>query len=689
MRASSCTLLRRRRPRALIGQHEAATRSQSFDVGRVQRLPSSRDEPIDGPSSFSICPGRRFLSSTAALDSVYDHSCRTNDATPRLSGETVVCVDGTVPGNGAVGKTSSLQVHVDTANITAKAEVPKSESISRDSMPKSSSSADSTPPQQQRKRGKGLHGRITEKTNMASNDARALLEAADLLLELIKEKKEGNVQGKIKALLVNRLLSTAVRCNKDKKNRKTVQKFVATKLDKIRVGLEALAATKDDEASTNRTNDLPFDGITYNIMADLWASSDRNDAPEQVKKVIVRMEAVDFMPDTVTHYNLLKALVRSQSVKREEKPIECEAILQDMKDRGVDRTQACFNACLTAWANSGREDAPQRAENMLISMQKQKIQPNFVSFTTVIECIGKSTESNAKERAEDMLRLMSELDASGMPDVRPTTVTYNSVISAHGKRAATIEDAEKADNLLQEMKRLSRAGDKSLVPDRISYTSCINAYSKVNDDRAAKRSVELLREMTEAFESKGDGSMAPDLFTYNAVLRALGRQIGGYHADMAKSILDEMIRQNTEEGNKKVKPDIISFNSVIRSCTLHSSRSKSEKQAALKYALETLADIRNQRCGVTADEFTFAFFFRVVANSVDSKQQAEKLLRSTFKWCCETGNLSTESLKSLKSTKGVSGYPFLRKLLQTEKKIERVKLSDLPSEWSRNAGDTS
>ena len=676
MRASSCNLLRRRRPRALIGQHEAP-RSHSFDVERLRKLSSCSD----ATRSLSCHSNNRFLSSTAALDSAYEHTCRTNDATPRLAGETVVSTDGTVP--GIVGETISLQA--DAGNPATQANLPSSESLGTHAMPEPHLSADKNV--SQRKRGKGLHGRITEKTNMASNDARALLEAADFLLELIKEKQEGNVQGKIKALLVNRLLSTAVRCNKNKKNRKTVQKFVATKLDKIRVGLEGLATMEDGESSTNCIDELPFDGVTYNIMADLWASSDRNDAPAQVKKLIVRMENVGLEPDTATYYHLLKAFVRSKSIKREDKPIECDAILQKMKDRGVERTLACFNACLSAWTNSGRKDAPQRAENMLISMQKQKIQPNFVSFTTVIECLGRSTESDAKERAEDMLRLMSELDASGMPDVRPTTITYNSVISAHGKRATTIAEAEKAHNLLQEMKRLPRAGDHSIAPDRITYTSCINAYSKINDDRAAMRSVELLREMTETCVSKGDDSVAPDLLTYNAVLRTLGRQIGGYHADMAKSILNEMIRQNMEEGNEQVKPDIISFNSVIRSCTLHSSRSKSEKQAALRYALETLADIRNQKCGVSADEFTFAFFFRVVANSVDSKQQAEKLLSSTFKWCCEAGNLSFESLKSLKSTKGVSSYPFLRNLLQTEKKIESVQLSDLPSEWSRNAGD--
>ena len=657
MRASSCSLLRRR-PRALIGH--AAARAQSSDVGRLPRFSTcgSRDSSLTDPFPPSVQSNYRCLSSSVALDLVYERTCRIN-VSPSGSGETLTVVRTDVIAPGIAADNSSLQAHTDTSRDDV---APKME---KDPL--------------HRQRGKGLHGRITEKTNMAGNNARALLEAADLLLELIKEKQEGNVRGKIKAMLVNRLLSAAVRCGKSKKNRRTVQEeFVVQKLEKIRVGLEELAKMKDEEA--------PFDIATYNTMATLWASSDRRNAPKEVKKIIACAEDVGLAPDTVTYYYLLRALVNNKAGNRKDKPIECEAILQNMKNREVDRTLACFNACLSAWAKSGRKDAPQRGENMLISMQKQKIQPNFVSFTTVIDCLGRSMEPNAAERAEDLLRLMAELDASGMPDVRPTAVTYNSVINAHSKRATSIADAERADALLQEMKYLSRAGDKALAPDRITYSSCINAYSKVNDNCAARRSVELLREITELYENKADEGMAPDHFTYNAVLRTLGRQVGGYHADMTKSILDEMVRQYTEEGNEKVKPDIISFNSVIRSCNLHNKRSKSEKQAALRYALETLADIRNNSCGVTADKFTFTFFFRVVGKSVDSKEQAEKLLRSAFKWCCETGNLSSKSLKALKMNSGASGLPepFLQAMLRTEKRVENVHLSDLPSEWSRN-----
>ena len=671
MSASSCSLLRRR-PRALIG-HAAAARAQSSDVGRLPRFSTcgSRDSSLTDPFPPSVQSNYRCLSSSVALDLVYERTCRIN-VSPSGSRETVVHTDDIAPGIAA--DTSSLQAHTDTSTDDV---APKMEKKCADMGAETPLSTEVS--LLHRQRGRGLHGRITEKTNMAGNDARALLEAADLLLELIKEKQEGNVRGKIKAMLVNRLLSAAVRCGKSKKNRRTVQEeFVVQKLEKIRVGLEELAKMKDEEA--------PFDIATYNTMATLWASSDRRNAPKEVKKIIACAEDVGLAPNTVTYYYLLRALVNNKAGNRKDKPIECEAVLQNMKNREVDRTLACFNACLSAWAKSGRKDAPQRGENMLISMQKQKIQPNFVSFTTVIDCLGRSMEPNAAERAEDLLRLMAELDASGMPDVRPTAVTYNSVINAHSKRATSIADAERADALLQEMKYLSRAGEKALAPDRITYSSCINAYSKVNDNCAARRSVELLREITELYENKADEGMAPDHFTYNAVLRTLGRQVGGYHADMAKSILDEMVRQYTEEGNEKVKPDIISFNSVIRSCSLHNKRSKSEKQAALRYALETLADIRNNSCGVTADKFTFTFFFRVVGKSVDSKEQAEKLLRSSFKWCCETGNLSSTSLKALKMNSGASGLPepFLQAMLGTEKRVENVHLSDLPSEWSRN-----
>ena len=304
MRASSCSLLRR--PRALIGQAAAAARAQSSDVGRLPRFSScgSRDSSLTDPFPPSVQSNYRRLSSSVALDLDYERTCRIN-ASPSGSGETVVRTDDTATGIAA--DTSSLQAHTDTSTHDVAPKVEKAPL--------------------HRQRGRGLHVRITEKTNMAGNNARALLEAADLLLELIKEKKEGNVQGKIKAMLVNRLLTAAVRCGKSKKNRRTVQEeFVVKKLEILREGLEEIAKMEDEEA--------PFDIATYNTMATLWATSDRRNAPEKVKKIIACAENVGLAPDHVTYYYLLRALVNNKAGNRKYKPIECEAILQDMKNRG-------------------------------------------------------------------------------------------------------------------------------------------------------------------------------------------------------------------------------------------------------------------------------------------------------------------------------------------------------------------
>jgi len=435
------------------------------------------------------------------------------------------------------------------------------------------------------------------------------------------------------------------------------------RLDSVMKGLEAIArmdSSRNSSRKGNGSSSLPYDARTYSIVAELWGGSGIANSQHQVQRIV-------------------KTLARSRQA---DAPTECERILRMMKERNVELTAACFNACLDAWAKSGRSDAPRKAEDLLVSMQQQGIQPNFISFTTVIDCFAKSRDVNAAQKAEEVLRLMQELDGSGMPGVRPTTITFNAAINAYSKGPNRLEFAENADRLLQEMKTLSDAGYVQVSPDRITYTACINAYSKVKMNRAATRSVELLREMEKLYKEGGNDAVSPDLYAYNAVLRTLGNQDEGYHATEAESILNEMISLH-KQGHPRIKPDVLSFNSVIRSCILHTKRSAKDKQQALKIAINTLARIRSDggEFGVKVDSFTFSYFFKACA-ALASVQQLEELLRASFKWCCNSGSLNDRVLDALRQ----SASPELaQKLLGTSKELESVMIDDLPAEWSRLA----
>ena len=505
------------------------------------------------------------------------------------------------------------------------------------------------------KRGKGVLGKIHARLN-TNKSPEASLELADLLLQLIDEELSGLAAVKLKPQMVNRVLSAGMKHGSN-------PEFVG-RLDSIMKGLEAIArmdSSKNSSSKGNSSSSLPYDARTYSIVAELWGRSGIANSQHQVQRII-------------------KTLARSRLT---DAPTECERILKMMEERNAELTTACFNACLDAWAKSGRSDAPRKAEDLLVSMQQQGIQPNFISFTTVIDCFAKSRDVNAAHKAEDILRLMQELDDSGMPGVRPTTVTFNAAINAYSKGPNRLEFAENADRLLQEMKVLSDADDVKVSPDRITYTACINAYSKVKMNRAAVRAVELLREMEKLYKEGGNDAVSPDLYTYNAVLRTLGNQDEGYHANEAEYILNEMISLH-EQGHRRIKPDILSFNSVIRSCILHTKRSAKDKQQALKIAITTLARIRSDggEFGLKADSFTFSYFFKACA-ALASAKQLEELLKASFKWCCNSGSVNDRVLDALKR----SASPELaQKLLGTSKEVVKsVVVDDLPAEWSRLA----
>jgi len=56
------------------------------------------------------------------------------------------------------------------------------------------------------------------------------------------------------------------------------------------------------------------------------------------------------------------------------------------------------------------------------------VKPDTVSFTSVIDAWAKSKDPDAPQRAEIVLNRMQELFKSGYPDMKPNTVSFNSVL---------------------------------------------------------------------------------------------------------------------------------------------------------------------------------------------------------------------------------------------------------------------
>ena len=526
--------------------------------------------------------------------------------------------------------------------------------------------------------GKAMIHAISEKYKRGKS-TKEIVEATDLLLELVDEIAKGCTAVDLRANVVNLLLKKGMKYNS--------RDFVL-RADRLLWKLDALSKQRreggnggelmENGAAVNRNSgSLLLDSATPNIVIMLWADIAAHESPKQISQIVRRLSKGE--TDPISFSSWLNAIAKSEP--QQSRPRRCEKVLNMMAEMGIDRTDSCYNAYLDAWAKSGLKEAPQRAEALLLSMQEQGIQPDYRSFTSVIDCWAKSKDKEAPKRAEDLLRLMQELDLSGMPNVRPTKVTFNVCINALAK--ASLRDATaagKADNLLQTMKNMENAGE-NVAPDRISYSAVISAYSRVKGAHAADRAVGLLREMSNSYNI-GNYTVSPDTMTYNAVLRTLGNQDRGIeYATQGEAILKEM-EALYEKGHESAKPDIRSYNALLTCCILHGKRKSAERRTALRIALETFTKIRNGNCGVTADSFTFSYCFKAFGK-LSSGKESDKLIAAAFKWCCASGMLNDRSLESLKASVSQGTAKSLLGVAADED-LRHVTPNDLPCDWRRN-----
>ena len=80
-------------------------------------------------------------------------------------------------------------------------------------------------------------------------------------------------------------------------------------------------------------------------------------------------------------------------------------------------------------------------------------------------------------RQKQYLRQMQTLYEEGDSDMKPETVTFNSVLQAFSVSRYP-DAAEKCQSILDQMQNLYSAGNTSVKPDSWTYNIVMNAWSK-------------------------------------------------------------------------------------------------------------------------------------------------------------------------------------------------------------------
>ena len=114
------------------------------------------------------------------------------------------------------------------------------------------------------------------------------------------------------------------------------------------------------------------------------------------------------------------------------------------------------------------------------SEENPHLRPTVVTFGTIIHALAKSGSIILAEKAEGWLRRLQQLHEAGWPEVAPNTIVYTQVIQGW----ANVGEAERAEALLQEMYRESVLhGNKAVLPSLWTFNMVLTAWSKSNDPR--------------------------------------------------------------------------------------------------------------------------------------------------------------------------------------------------------------
>jgi pentatricopeptide repeat protein len=301
-----------------------------------------------------------------------------------------------------------------------------------------------------------------------------------LFKQLHKDKDKSDIKGNLKEKIENHL---------NKWNQaKTIQKFnslIITNTDRSTDAFKILNLMQKAEINP--------DIVTYNCLLDM---SFKLEQREQAKKLFE--EISDFtspvQPDVVTFNILLKGCVAelreigSDSMSAQEglnirKEIleRVLSIVNDIKQRGVNKNEITYNTAIDAFIEGGDFN---KAWEMYQEMceNESNIKPDLYTYATLIK--GLKTNSDTEKNLSRAVEILNKIKSGEYENLRADEVLYNSVLDTCVK----YNKVEMAENIFQDMK------SQGVKPSLITFSIMIKGYGLVYK---VEKALALFNEMKE------------------------------------------------------------------------------------------------------------------------------------------------------------------------------------------------
>jgi pentatricopeptide repeat protein len=263
-----------------------------------------------------------------------------------------------------------------------------------------------------------------------------------------------------------------------------------------------------------------------------------------------------------------------------------------------------------------------RIEDCFEKSNQRLFQPNIATYTIILD--GATHCPHPKERLVFTENLLTRLlvESENNPFIRPTTVTFGTVIHALAKSKSR-PMAEKAEGWLRRLHSLHEAGWPDVQPNTVVYTSVISAWANVGE---VGRAEALLQEMYQESFLHDNKEIQPNLRTFNTLLTAWSKSTASHSIESAESLLRKMIElANGTEGFIDSPPDIVSFNCMLSTIARH--RMKKDSLAKAEFWMEELLKrpnvqdkmetpgIKGSNMILQPNRITYTALFKIIAAS--------------------------------------------------------------------------
>lgn len=462
--------------------------------------------------------------------------------------------------------------------------------------------------------------------------------------------------------------------------------------------------------------------FAFNTVLNGWAlvagSSKYPQASRKAQDLLSYIEQSSNMnPDIVTYNTVLNVLGKSSKypVGNFSKAKKAEKLLRRMFSEefklrypDIRPNAVSFGAVLAGYARcGGKIRAAQVAEGLLEEMEQiyssssssqlqdheeeedeREIKPTTYCVNSVLNAWSQAAAytygkqaSDAAHRAETILVRMEDLYRKGRIELKPNTISYNTVISAFA-RSGAYKAAEKAEAILRHMDYLRKSSEievndddkimsqkysfQHIQPDAISFNAVIHAWARSKHKYAPKRAEAILVHMGKLYSS-GETNIRPDVTTYSTVINAWARSASTHGkafekegispAKNAEALLFRMLGDSSPNENNdgyeyntnpSAKPNLVVFNSVLNAWSKSSDLDGADRAYSLLQDMEQNKYI-SKGVEVKPDVYSYTCVIDAFAKRKDPKM-AEELLNRMEDLYNSTGNINIKpNLKSYTS----------------------------------------